>query len=337
MKSIEVASTGYFGTHLSRQQLQSRRESLSLGTSGLHLSDSEDGDSKGTGSSSNMEAASAEGPRGVVKRVVTRRSNLLPKTKNFARIRAALMEEAAPIDSEVRREAEVIRQVHENDAMVKPVTSPILESSPHLGFTQEPVDTTSESNNLVHDASRESNQSSISSDSFSRHAARHSAGLGFWHAFDERYHTPPPSFLPRESSSALSDDNTMEAVNTPDARALQPQNQSRSRSRSVTPLAPYAAPSAGDVARKITNKRRREEDFDPGALKRRAVSPGLSVQSSPVLPQSPNVTGEKAWGRPPPKTGERSNSGGSVNGGMKRVGLQGMTETNDGLMNMSID
>ena len=39
--------------------------------------------------------------------------------------------------------------------------------------------------------------------------------------------------------------------------------------------------------------------------------------------------------------GERLNSGGSISSGSgglgKRVGLQGMTDTNDGLMNMSIE
>ena len=112
-----------------------------------------------------------------------------------------------------------------------------------------------------------------------------------------------------------------------------------SRSRSSTPVPPYAAPTAADVARKVNNKRRRDDDFDPASFKRRAVSPGMSVQSSPVLPQSPVLNNDKTWGHPPAKTnghGDRSNSGGSVSG-TKRVGLQGMTETHDSLMNMSIE
>jgi hypothetical protein len=52
------------------------------------------------------------------------------------------------------------------------------------------------------------------------------------------------------------------------------------------------------------------------------------------------MTSEKPWGKPPPKNnnggGERSNSGGSISG-MKKVGLQGMTETNEAIMSMSID
>ena len=114
-----------------------------------------------------------------------------------------------------------------------------------------------------------------------------------------------------------------------------------SGSRSSTPIPSYAAPTAADVVRKVNNKRRRDDDFDPASFKRRAVSPGMSVQSSPILPQSPVLSGDKSWGHPPPKAnghghGDRSNSAGSVNGA-KRVGLQGMVETNDSLMNMSID
>ena len=94
---------------------------------------------------------------------------------------------------------------------------------------------------------------------------------------------------------------------------------------------------------------RDDEDFDPTSFKRRAVSPGLSVQNSPVLPQSPGW-----WGTPHPTPGGgKSERGGSGNGGSggnqnggggggmggqpKRVGMQGMNDTNDGLMNMSIE
>lgn len=94
------------------------------------------------------------------------------------------------------------------------------------------------------------------------------------------------------------------------------------------------------------NKRLREDDLDPNYFKRRAVSPGLSVQNSPVLPQSPGW-----WGTPKssrelstvPGGGDRvssNGSNGSVNstpGPPKRVGVQGLIDTNDGLMNMSIE
>jgi hypothetical protein len=50
------------------------------------------------------------------------------------------------------------------------------------------------------------------------------------------------------------------------------------------------------------------------------------------------MTGDKAWAKLPAKTGfgDRSSSGGSMNG-TKKVGLQGMTETNEAIMSMSID
>lgn len=90
----------------------------------------------------------------------------------------------------------------------------------------------------------------------------------------------------------------------------------------------------------------RDDDFDPNYFKRRAVSPGLSVSNSPILPQSPGW-----WGTPKRSdrdvscisATERANSNGnagSVGGGgagLRRVGFQGMNDTNDGLMNMSIE
>lgn len=91
----------------------------------------------------------------------------------------------------------------------------------------------------------------------------------------------------------------------------------------------------------------RDEDFDPNSFKRRAVSPGMSVQSSPILPQSPAMKEANQWGRSSkPSSGSSStdrshgndNAGGAGQpGSVKRVGLQGMNETNDGLMNMSIE
>jgi hypothetical protein len=84
MKSIESMNGGYFEQER-RREIQSRRESLSLGTNDLHLSDagdSDEGDEKAVGSSSSSGAIpgtpTADGKqRGVVKRPVTRRSNML--------------------------------------------------------------------------------------------------------------------------------------------------------------------------------------------------------------------------------------------------------------------
>lgn len=342
---------GYFG--LMKEQARSRRESLSLGTDDLHLSDSDwDADTKMN------QPVNATPERGVIRRAVTRRSNLLPKTKGFARIRAALMEESDPLSTESRREAEVIKQVHESDAY-ESKTDEILG----LNTTAEPVQASIEtpSTDLSETTTNESKDSDISSEPFSTHAKRHSGGLGFWNNFEhtppsnsERYRSPPPTLSHLDSNAS---DDTMTSNGNSYAEGahnslLRQLHRSRSRSRSTTPLASIAAaqavanqnggPTAGDVASKVNNKRRRDDDFDPASFKRRAVSPGMmnSAQSSPVVPQSPTLNNDKSWGKPPPnkQQNERSNSGGSVsNNTPKRIGLQGMTEASDGFMSMSID
>lgn len=79
IKSIEMSSGGYFSRDVSKSALQSRRESLSLGTRDLHLSDlSDDGENRTTRGSSPAGVSNPEsGPRGVIRRAVTRRGNLL--------------------------------------------------------------------------------------------------------------------------------------------------------------------------------------------------------------------------------------------------------------------
>ncbi len=338
MKSIEHTNGNYFQQGLTKQQVQSRRESLSLGTGDLHLSDSGDEEGKtsdGKDASGNTTSTSSASPRGVIRRPVTRRSNLLPKTKTFARIRAALLEEAAPVENEAKREADVIHQVRESDPAVN---SPTRQST----FQHEGLDTAVDDDIVTHDATSVIDEVS---GNFSRHAEKNSDGLRFWDSFEQRHRTPPPSLLPRKSSLAMGDDLSMDSTNTSQAANSgigiftgPLQTESRSRSRSSTPLASNA-PTAGEAARKANNRKRgRDDDLDPSSFKRRAVSPGISVQSSPVLQQSPGFNGDKTWAQmPPPKTGnERSNSGGGGNPN-KRVGLQGIVETNDGLMNMSIE
>lgn len=336
MKSIEQPNGHQCPPALIKQQVQSRRESLSLGTGEMQLSDSgedvkhsdgKDAGSTGTG------ALSTHSPRGVIRRAVTRRSNLLPKTKTFARIRAALMEEAAPVENEAKREADVIHQVRENDpAAVSPRQGP---PSPHsLAELAEDED--------LGNSNATSLADSLAS-SFSREAAKHSDGMRFWDNFEGRHRTSPPSLISCRTGSISNEDMGLGgSTSHPTANsgigifAAPSLPGSRSRSRSSTPLASNA-PTAGEAARSANNRKRgRDDDLDPVNFKRRAVSPGMSVASSPVLPQSPSFNWDKAWGQmPPPKTsGERSNSTGSST---KRVGMQGMVETNDSLMNMSID
>lgn len=238
----------------------------------------------------------------------------------------------------------MIHQVRENDPTVPLTTSPIRYAS--AISTDNAVESPPEDDLISEDKSVDAT-AERSSGSFSRHAEKYSAGLGFWHNFDDRYQTPPPPLVPQESSSGMSDENmeTPPLSMGPGVESGSSKPFEGSGSRSSTPMPSYAAPTAADVVRKVNNKRRRDDDFDPASFKRRAVSPGMSVQSSPILPQSPVLSSDKSWGHPPPKAngqanghghGDRSNSAGSINGA-KRVGLQGMVETNDSLMNMSID
>lgn len=188
-----------------------------------------------------------------------------------------------------------------------------------------------------------------SSSTFTNQAIRNSAGPSFWNNFDERMRTPPPPSIARGSSSGFSDDVNMD---TPIAsvQSTNPQPNPARASQSQESLSSMAPAAAFEMPRK-GNKRMRDDDFDPNYFKRRAVSPGLSLQNSPVLPQSPLQRDNSWWGTPKSNrdvpsvhiSGERVNSNGSTGsangagGSSKRVGLQGMTDTHDGLMNMSIE
>lgn len=146
----------------------------------------------------------------------------------------------------------------------------------------------------------------------------------------------------------MSDDMSMD---TPSS-SVPPAAPHLNSSRHVQPQENVTQTTTFEMPRK-GNKRMRDDDFDPNYFKRRAVSPGLSLQNSPILPQSPLQRDNGSWGLGTPKSsrevpsvhvsGERVASNGS-NGSMsapggtpKRVGLQGMTDTYDGLMNMSIE
>lgn len=86
LKSIESGlSTGYFPRELTKSDMESRRESLSLGTNDLHISDDGESDKSpsynvscndGTGSLGQM-TPSADERRNVIRRAVTRRGNML--------------------------------------------------------------------------------------------------------------------------------------------------------------------------------------------------------------------------------------------------------------------
>lgn len=194
-----------------------------------------------------------------------------------------------------------------------------------------------------------------SSSTFTSQAIKNSGGLSFWNAFDERMRTPPPLIVPtRGSNSGISDDINMDTAfssiqsSTPQSQ----QNPSKSFHNLGFPPSMFQSSSILiDTGRKF-NKRMRDDDFDPNYFKRRAVSPGMSLQNSPILPQSPSQRDIGLWGSQSKSNreipgvqvlGERVSSGGSTSSGnvsvgpAKRFGLQGMNDTSDGLMNMSIE
>lgn len=176
MRSIEPG--GYFGWN---KAARSRRESLALGTDGPHLSSGNDSGDEGSGA--------APTTPGVIRRVVTRRGNLLPKTKGFARVRAALTEESQPVDTEMRRESETIRQVREREPSVS-VDFDLTKPRPQTA-------TAASSPNLlpaVPEAAQEDFGRELDNDlnhnerglgmNFALHAHRNSAGSGYWNRFD---------------------------------------------------------------------------------------------------------------------------------------------------------
>ncbi|KAI0483546.1 hypothetical protein F4859DRAFT_473237 [Xylaria cf. heliscus] len=362
---------------------QSRRESISWAANQLHISGSEPEERAIETADPAPVTPGRDGVRGVVKRVVTRRGNLLPKTKGFARIRAALAEEGAPIDSEVRREAEVIRQVRESDMDLEPrippaaptfpldtSNVPTAQSSPKFNTTQEPFDEIPD-DDLMSD--------SALSSSFKQQAMKNSKGKNFWDTFSEtgsingtRITPPPPVLLPRGSSSGISEDINMDSpsmsTSSGNTGLFGPGmgflGHGSDTQKSETPQPTASAtpsqsgsipPTAAEITRRINNKRRRDDDFDPHVFKRRAVSPGMSVHNSPIM-QSPlqrdNMTwgsrpgsnhgGDKASGTPSENGSSGGNTTGSnagrpIAGAKGRVGFQGMSDTNDGLMRMSIE
>ncbi|KAG6058959.1 hypothetical protein E4U32_004322 [Claviceps aff. humidiphila group G2b] len=329
-----------------------RRESISWQANQLHITTA-DGD-ESVKSLSDVDSHGGDGSRKVIRRAVTRQRNLLPKTKTFARIRAALFEEVAPAEAETRREAEVVKQVRESIDTRKPrvpslssesVTATGALSSPNLTYT-DTIDDIQD-----YDMAVLSDLSTGTPSQFKQYALKNPKMLG--DAFSESssvggaLRTPPPlAFLPLESSSGLSEDAIMDSP--------LPGRLSRG---SFSYDSNAQGPSAADYSWRFNNKRRRDDDFDPMSFKRRAVSPGMSVHNSPI-PHSPLQRDSIPWGtRAGSAGGERGGSSalsdaGSVSGGnsvtyssgtpgrqsgMGMVGLQGMADTNDGIMRMSMD
>jgi hypothetical protein len=253
------------------------------------------------------------------------------------------------VDSEVRREAEIIRQVREADD----APSLTAQSSPNLLPTVPGLDGPLEG---VPEEEMESNMSLDGSTTKGLFGAfgslsnthRNSVSSDFWNQRGTQ--TPPPPTFPRAESSAMSEDMSLDSPTISSSHGNAGQDQGSGMgwtSRASTP-GPMYPPSAADGLKK-SNKRRRDDDFDDTSLKRRAVSPGVSVHNSPVISQSPAQRDGNLWGKTGRESstsgqshGERSNSNGSSMSmtptlGPKRVGLMGMENANDGLMKMSIE
>ncbi|KAL2187239.1 hypothetical protein L209DRAFT_301596 [Thermothelomyces heterothallicus CBS 203.75] len=420
-----------------------RRESISWAANQLHISGNESDDS-------HRQSDGVESPLrpSIVRRAVTRRGNLLPKTKGFARIRAALAEESAPIEAEVRREAEVIRQVRESDMDLEP-RHPPPQSIPSTALSSP--------NLAAHNGLEEITDDIMMMDpttnplgvtgTLKQQALRNAKGKVFWDTASETSSTgatqrvtpPPPSLGPRASSSGISlEDISMASPSassnggasqgnlfvapgsgtrtttsssghgTPSYPAPThcPNNNSNNNNNNnssssstshshnhpstgnnngQSPTVPGggtpggsmpAPPTAAEITRRFNSKRRRgDDDLDPVSIKRRAVSPSMSVHNSPVM-QSPLQRDTAPWGntggggpasggpgstvsmssRPGSVSGDGSGGGGtgrsgsgpgsengsshgnsSRGGGKGRIGFQGMVETNDGITRLSIE
>ena len=272
-----------------------------------------------------------------------------------------LAEESAPAEAECKREAEVVKQVYENDEVCPPPQHHSAAATALSSPNQEPMDYHPEEDTM-------GDLAVGLSSSFKHQAIRNAKGPKFWDTFSEtssvggnRTTPPPPNHsLPRGSFSGMSEDVSMDSpsangISYPGLQHQTPRTDSQ-RSESSQPLHGFGPqpPSAAEITRRINNKRRRDDDFDPNIFKRRAVSPGMSAHNSPIV-QSPMQRDVAPWGSRPGSNGDRggnntpSESGSAGTPGNAstapsgrhnskgRVGFQGMSDTSDGVMRMSIE
>ncbi|EJT80628.1 hypothetical protein GGTG_00623 [Gaeumannomyces tritici R3-111a-1] len=236
-----------------------RRESISWAANQLNISGNESDDGMRPPIMESVESVlgtpSRDGQTEAVRRVVTRRGNLMPKTKAFARMRAALAEEGTPVDSEVRREAEVVRQVRESDVdhhRPLPSTETVaVLSSPNLG-TLEVDDAALADDAMMVDSSALQGGGGGLSSSYKLRALRNlRGGRAVWDTFSDTSSTgagvttpppppPPPSLLPRGSSSAMTvgsntDDMSMDSPSTASGGIFPMSLNTRSSSGGDTP------------------------------------------------------------------------------------------------------
>lgn len=349
-----------------------RRESISWAANQLHISSGNDSDeslaANRAGKTRDADAMpstpSRDGPQrpNVIRRTVTRRQNLLPKTKGFARIKAELIEESAPVETDLRRESQVMQQVRDSDMDLEPKLSATTTalSSPFLGAADDVVDVPEDM--MITD---------MGSTTLKQKAMKNVKSNKFWDTFSEcssiggtRTTPPPHNFLSRGSTAGFGEDVNMDspAAGSKDTQVSQSSisgvagagSQSDSQQSGPLHMMPLGhppssmiPPTVAEITRRINTKRRRDDDFDPVSFKRRAVSPGMSVHNSPIM-QSPLQRDIAPWGSRPGSNGGEKSSAGSETGSLERtgsgparakgrVGYQGMVDTNDGIMRMSIE
>ncbi|KAI6244650.1 hypothetical protein HI914_07326 [Erysiphe necator] len=312
-----------------------KRESKSWTTNKPHVSENESDEKASKNMLENIDSPpitpSREGQRGVIRRPVTRRGNMLPKTKGFARIQVALAEESAPIETEVMREAAVIRQTRESDIEyelrqpfgILPHT-PILALSPHTSErSPKEIDKTA--------------LTSINQSEFKEKLLLRSKSKGPWATFGDD--TMLSQNYPRTPASVVGSDIVLDSP----LNSSMPPFSNESASPQPSLISRPATPQTGgrqiavDITQKLSKKRLRDDDFDLCSIKRRAVSPGMSAHNSPII-KSPMQRDHTAWGSRPSSSSNFGEAGKSpVSTVQKRVGLQGMIDTNDSLMKMSIE
>lgn len=268
-----------------------------------------------------------------------------PKTKHFNRIKAALIEECSPLDVEISREAEITRQIRDEDEGQVVTPSPATHKSPPAPPPRASQDSEMFSDVGLDDATIDSDSQMSNSASkrkrlsFQMEAAKHG---GFW--FSDMMDgivssSPVPAFPSPGAMSVGSATNAAAPARDRDGDAVMGgsggggagfvNSRSGSASGSDTLMpSPGGFGSAGYTGPMITpvrsGKRRRadfEELFEPNVFKRRAVSPSLT--GSPVLGSPPNLQQTKG-------------ANGSSGHGPARLGWKGLTDAGEGIMKMTL-
>jgi len=199
---FDKASNGFFGRPLD-ELINKRRDSLSAAMNEVVFKANQDDEVEKTEKALGIQFDA-------IKRPVTRRGNLLPKPKHFQRVRAALLEESTPADSEVQREAIVTRQMREDDDEETPITpmtplpAPVVAQTETQELTGRPIP---KRQNLSFRSQARNNE-------------------GFWDAIES---SSPPSWMRMNSDGDIV--MASESVNSPSTAFYSPEVRRLKRSR----------------------------------------------------------------------------------------------------------